>query len=671
MFRFGVDYYPEHWPEERWEIDAQLMKEAGFNTVRLAEFAWSRLEPSPGRFAFDWLDRAIAVLHAHGIQVVLGTPTASPPPWVMAMYPDAFRVLETGQRVGYGNRREYCPTHAGYRERSRIITQALADHYADHPAVIGWQIDNEFGERCFCDHCRAAFQNWLQQRYGSLDAVNAAWGTVFWSHEYSEWSQIPTASGAISPYAFGPEYHNPGLALDYCRFMSDSYVAFQCEQVNILRAVCPNHFITHNFMGMHFDRIDYFDLAADLDFVAWDNYRRMQWTFQPHVDPGEAALAHAVMRGLKQKNFWIMEQQAGAGGWQVVSVTPRPGELRLWAYQSIAHGADAIIFFRWRTARFGTEQYWHGLLEHDGRTGRRYQEIKQMGAELERAGTQLVGSEVRAGVAIMLDYDTRFAFQIQANNPAFRYATHVQHIFQAFHTRNVAVDIVAPQHDLTRYKLLIVPAHYVLEETTGAAIARFVEHGGVLLVTPRTGVKDATNTVVNRPLPGLLATVCGVEVEEYDSLPETVSQPLDFRPEIYQGEAPHARVWCDVLRLTSAKPIARYTGDYYAGSPAVTLNGFGKGQAIYVATFGDATLYDALGDWLLRLATITPPPAAPAGVECRVRWQGERPLLFVLNHTTEEQQFALSTAMVDILSGQAIDAATVILKPRQVLILTE
>ena len=670
MFRFGVDYYPEHWPEDRWALDAQLMQEAGFNTVRLAEFAWSRLEPSPGRFDFAWLDRAIALLQERGIQVVLGTPTGSPPPWVMAMYPDAFRVMETGQRESYGNRREYCPTHAGYRERSRIVTAAMAEHYADHPAVIGWQTDNEFGERCFCAHCRAGFQRWLQHKYGTLEAVNAAWGTVFWSHEYSDWSQIPVAGGTIRPEAFGPAYHNPGLALDYTRFISDTYVAFQREQVDILRRTCPQHFITHNFMGMNFDRIDYFDLAADIDFVSWDNYRRMQWTFVPEVNPSEAALSHAAMRGLKQKNFWVMEQQAGSGGWQIVSVAPRPGELQLWAYQSIAHGADAIIFFRWRTARFGTEQYWHGLLEHDGRTGRRYTEIKQMGAELARMGGQIAGSEVRAGVALLLDYDSRFAFQIQANNPAFHYAAHALDIFQAFHRRNVAVDLVSADDSFDRYKLLLVPAHYVLRDETAAAIERFVKQGGVVLVTPRSGVKDASNTVVNMPLPGLLAAVCGIEVEEYDSLPDGVSQPLAFVADgIAPAVAPHAKVWCDVVRPVAARVVARYTGEYYAGSPAVTENAYGDGHAVYVATFGDAALYDALAEWLLALAKVGRTCASPAGVECAVRWQGERRLFFVLNHTAEEQHFTLPEPLVDLASGEAVATSTLVLGPRQVVIL--
>jgi beta-galactosidase len=668
MFRFGVDYYPEHWPEARWEIDARLMQEAGFNTARLAEFAWSRLEPSPGRFEFAWLDRAIAILHAQGIQVVLGTPTASPPPWVMALYPDAYRVPESGQAMSYGNRREYCPTHAGYRERSRLITQALAEHYAGHPAVIGWQTDNEFGDRCYCDHCRAAFQGWLQHKYGTLDALNEAWGTVFWSHEYSAWAQIPAPLATAAP--FGEGSPNPGLALDYYRFMSHQYVAFQREQIDILHNRCPDHFITHNLMGSGYDRLNYFDLAADLDFVSWDNYRRMQWTFQPEVRPSEAALAHTTMRGLKHKNFWVMEQQAGAGGWQIVSVAPRPGELQLWAYQSIAHGADAIIFFRWRSARFGTEQYWHGLLDHDGRTGRRYTEIKQMGAEIARVGAQIAGSEVRAEVALLLDYDTRFAFQIQANNPAFHYIAHVHDIFQAFHARNVAVEVVSAQEEFTGYKLLIVPALYVLREETAAAIERFVRQGGAVLVTPRTGVKDETNTIVDMPLPGYLARLCGIEVEEYDSLPAGVSQPLAFTNEdIHIPETLHARIWCDVVRTVDAQVVARYTQDYYANSPAITLNAFGAGHAVYVATFGDAALYTALAGWLLKLAKVEAIATPPAGVEYCVRWQGEQRILFVLNHSAEEQHLALPEPMLNLLTGETIPLSSVDLQPRQVMIL--
>ncbi|HYN87504.1 MAG TPA: beta-galactosidase, partial [Ardenticatenaceae bacterium] len=505
MYPFGVDYYPEHWPEERWPTDARLMQEAGFNVVRLAEFAWSRMEPEEGRFEFAWLDRAIALLAGHGMRVILGTPTASAPPWLMQNHRDIFRVDQSGQRQTYGNRRNYCPNHPTYHDYSRRVVERMAEHYRDNPNVIGWQIDNEFGQgdRCCCLVCQQCFHDWLRARYGSLDTLNAAWGTVFWSHEYSDWSQIPT------PVETGGS-PNPGLALDYYRFSSDSYVRYQQMQLDILRAKYPGAFITHNFMGFGFGQLNYYDLAAPLDFVAWDIYPRMQWTMAREVDPSSAALGHDTMRGLKRQAHWVMEQQAGPGGWEMVSVAPRPGELRLWAYQSIAHGADGIVFFRWRTFRYGTEEYWHGLLDHDGTPSRRYREIKQMGHELLAHGERLHGSTVKAEVAILNSYDARWAFQIQANNPGFSYPAHFQDLYRAFFRRNVPIDVVAPTTELAGYKLVLAPALHVVPPEVAANLERFVANGGTLLLTARSGVKDVANAVVNQRLPGPLAAISGV-----------------------------------------------------------------------------------------------------------------------------------------------------------------
>jgi beta-galactosidase len=664
MFYFGVDYYPEHWPEERWAEDARLMAEAGFNVARLAEFSWSYLEPQPSRFDFDWLDRAIRILQTRSIQVILGTPTASPPPWVMAIYPDAYRVLYSGQRQTYGNRREYCPTHPGYRERGRIVTQALSEHYADHPAVIGWQTDNEFGDRCYCPICRVHFQAWLQEKYDSLEALNDAWGTAFWSHVYTDWAQIPT------PISTGGSA-NPGLDLDYRRFMSDTYVRFQQEQVDILRRTCPNHFVTHNLMGFGYDRINYFDLVRDLDFVAWDNYPRGFWDMQAEIDPSSAALSGDTMRGLKHQNYWVMEQQSGPSGWEVVGLAPRPGELRLWAYQSIAHGADAIIFFRWRTARFGTEEYWHGVLDHHGQPGRRYEELARMGSEIERIGEQIHGSVVKPTVAMMLSYEARFAFQLQPNNPEFSYSSHFQAIYCALHHQNVLVEVVSPADDLTAYKLVIAPALYVLPDEVAWNLRRFVEGGGILVVTPRTGVKDEANAVVNQRLPGLLSELCGVEVVEYDSLAAGMQNGLEFAlPELTLAPSVCASVWCDVLKPETATVVARYTQDYYAGQPAITLNQFGQGQVVYVGTFGDIALYTALSPWLLALSNVEPLLAALEGVEVTERWQGDRRLLFLLNHTGQLQQVTVSKRYVDLISDAVYDGSVTV-APRDVLILAE
>lgn len=656
-FFFGTDYYPEHWPEERWPHDVQLMKDAGFNVARLAEFAWSRLEPREGQFDFGWLDRAIALLHENGVQVVLGTPTASAPPWVMAQQPDLYRVTEDGARLHYGNRREYCPNHPLYHDLSARIVRTMAEHYRDNPAVIGWQIDNEFGARCYCDICRAGFQQWLQTRYGALDELNARWGTAFWSHEYTEWSQIPTPSRlGNSP--------NPGLALDYYRFMSDSYRAYQKMQIDILRAACPEHFITHNLMGFKYPLLNYFDMTEDLDFVAWDDYWRTQWNMEAAVHPSFHALNHDTMRGLKKQNFWVMEQQSGGGGWELVSVPPKPGELRLWTYASIAHGADGIVYFRWRTCRTGTEQYWHGILDHHGQVGRRYVEVQQVGAELARLGDMIAGSEVRAPVAIMQSYDARFAFQVQPNNPRFSYEGHVHDLYKGFYEQQVSIDIVSEHDPLHGYAIVVVPALYVLRENTVAALRAFAEAGGVVIVTPRTGIKDAANAVVEMKLPGLLADLCGVEVEEYVSMPTDTNNGVEFN-----GETFTASVWADVLAPRGAEVVGRYTQDYYAGQPAITLNPVSQGKVIYLGAMGDSLLYDALARWALDLAGVAPLLKAAPRVEVGARWQGEERLLFVLNHSGQPQTLTLDGAYQDAITGAAVQQ-TARLAPYDVLILT-
>ncbi|NIS79265.1 MAG: cellulase family glycosylhydrolase [Anaerolineales bacterium] len=666
-FFFGTDYYPEHWPEERWSEDAKLMKAAGFNIVRLAEFAWAKIETREGHFNFDWLDRAIDILAELDIQIVLGTPTASPPPWLMAKDGELFIVKENGVRLGYGNRREYCPNHPLYHQHTERIVTQMAERYKDHPAVIGWQIDNEFGARCFCDICRGEFHKWLQTRYANLDEVNEKWGTIFWGHVYGEWSQIPV------PVQLG--YHpmdsspNPGLALDYFRFMSDVYVTYQDLQMNILREKCPKHFITHNFMGFKYKNLNYFDLAKNLDFVSWDNYARMQWTMDADVDPSNAALNHDAMRGLKKQNFWVMEQQSGPGGWEHVAAATKPGELRLWAYQGIAHGADGIIFFRWRTCRFGTEQYWHGVLNHHGIPGRRYEEIARMGAEISLIGEQINGAVMKPAVAIMQSYDARFAFQIQQVNPKLHYEQQIGDIYKAFHTQNIGVDIVSEKDRLSGYKLVIVPLMYVLSEETITNLERFAEKGGMVVLTGLTGVKNLHNAVVNMKLPGLAAKMSGIEVEEYLSLPEYEENEIKFSHVTLDGNYP-VPIWADVLSLQQGQPIGHYSKDFIADQPAASLNEFGKGKVLYLGALGNYEYYKDIAQWLVNLAGIESPIAAPDGVEVTVRWKGNRRLLFILNHTQQEHNIHLENSYSNVLNGEIIHE-TVGIPPFGVLILSD
>ena len=661
MFRYGADYYPEHWPEERWSEDVRLMKVAGFNVVRLAEFAWSIMEPEENSFDFRWLDRAIEILSNHEIQVVLGTPTAAPPPWLMAKQKDLFIVNQDGHRLTYGLRREYCPNNPLYHlHTDRIVTQ-MAAHYADNPGVIGWQIDNEFGDRCYCEICREAFHKWLKNRYGNLDELNKKWGTIFWSHVYTDWSQIPAPLNTARS-------HNPGLALDYKRFMSDTYRNYQKRQIDIIRQHTADQFITHNLMGFGYDQLDYYDNSADLDFVSWDSYMRTQWDMRNTVDPSHAALSADTMRGLKRKNYWVMEQQSGGGGWEIAAVTPKPGELRLWTYQSIAHGADGILYFRWRTCRSGTEQYWQGILEYHGIPGRRYDEVTQVGWELNEIGKVIVGSRIKPQVAIMQSYDTRFAFQVQPVNPRFNYEIHIQDFYQGFYSANVPVDIISENDSLDGFKVVIVPAMYILTEKTATNLERFAAAGGIVIFSPRTGVKDEDNKVVNMKLPGLVAKIAGAEIDDY------VSMPIDEDSEVQFGlpnleDKFTASVWADILKPTTAKPVARYSRDYYCDQTAITINAFGDGKVIYLGTMGDVRFYERITRWILELAEINTLLDTPVGVEVAERWQGDKRLLFVLNHTNETQEITLGSVLVDLLSDREI-SGTITVEPYEVLILT-
>jgi len=653
---YGADYYPEHWPEERWAEDARLMQEAGLNVVRMAEFAWTRMEPREGVFDFGWLDRAIALLAERGIRTVLGTPTAAPPAWLMRAYPECFLVDEHGQRLTYGHRRNTCPTQPIYREYSARIVTAMAEHYADNPNVIGWQIDNEFGHRCYCGNCQRAFQEWLKRKYGSLGALNAAWGTDFWSHIYTAWQEIPLPRA--TSYT-----HNPGLALDYRRFMSEAYVGYQKMQENILRRLSPGKFITHNFMGFGYPELNYFDLAKDLDFIAWDNYPR----FRGQPDLAALALSHDAMRGLKQANFWVMEAQSGPAGQIEAGTAPRPGEIPFWAWQAIAHGADGIVYFRWRTCRFGAEEYWHGILDHHGLPRRRYREVAEMGATVGRISAEMEGSRFQARAAMMLSYDSRFAFQNQPNNPDFSYEGLFATIYRALWRQNIGVDVISPGADLSGYELVVAPALYILEGAAAERLRAYVAGGGTLVTTCRSGVMDEHNRVVDRPLPGLLAEVCGVEVDEYDSLSREMTASIVAADALGGGTYP-ARVWADVLEPGEATVLACYASEYYAGRAAVTVNRFGEGKAVYVGTVADQRFWDRLTSWLCEQGQVAAPLAAPHGVEVTVREADGARYLFVLNGTDQEQAVDVGAGGHDLIAGVS-RSGEVTLDPLGVLIL--
>jgi beta-galactosidase len=630
--RLGVAYYPEQWPRERWELDARLMAEAGIAVARVGEFAWARLEPRPGELEFDWLDDAIATLAAEGLEVILGTPTAAPPAWLVERHPEILPLRADGVQP-FGHRRHYCPNQPAFRAATERIVTELAERYGSDDRVVAWQIDNELGGRCYCDVCRAAFHAWLRDRYESLGVLNELWGTAFWSQVYSDWAQIPLPeTAAIPPNGFLRNSPNPGLALDFRRFTSDSLIDFLRLQAAILRAHAPRQRITHNLMGFRFPEIDYHALAGEVDVVSWDNY--------PLLDPrgnwSTPALSADAMRGLKTGPVWIMEQQVGPLGWELLR-TPRRGETRLLTWQAIAHGVELVSYFRWRTARFGTEQHWHGVLDANGRIGRRFEEVRRIAAEVAALDDALAGTRPEAEVAVLHDYDSRFALQVQPTNGALAFEETLQHHYEALRRLGLGVDVVSPAADLSAYRLVVAPSLYVLDETVAAALTAFAEAGGIVVIGPRSGVKDRCNAVPERPVPAWLDTLAGLEVVDYVSA-ETTTR-FGSSDGTVAGEL-HG--WFEQLELQNAAPLALYEDGPFAGTAAVTSCRAGRGRAIYVAgaaavpTLVD--LYRAIG-----AEAGLPLLDVPDGVEVVPLAGDSGRLLFVLNHSDERRVVELAS----------------------------
>lgn len=569
---FGADYYPEHWDKSEWKEHARLMREGNLNAVRIAEFAWGRLEPEEGKFNFSWLDEIIDILAAEEIKVILGTPTAAPPKWLVNKY-DVYMRDKYGRARGYGSRRECCGNNYQYIVKSQIITEKLAERYGNNPNVIAWQIDNEFGchgsTRCYCEHCRHEFANWLEKKYKNIDELNKSYGTVFWSQEYRSFNDVILPAYTSCESTYGDRWaHNPSLDMDFYRFSSDSWIKFEQMQADIIRKYSDKP-ITHNMMG-HFSDIDYCKLGKPLDIVAWDNYVDNQWN---HCTYENTSMAHELMRGVKDKNFWVMEQQSGPCGWDKFGGTPRPGQLRLWTYQAIAHGCEGMVYFRFKSAPFGMEQYWLGLVDHDGIPRRRFYEIQQTGKEIQALSDIFVGAENKTDILIVKSYENVWSHKIKSHVDGFDYRNLLYSYYKA--NNHLGTNPVCGSEDMisSKYKVIYMPAYVMVSDEIKARLESYAANGGTLVLTYRSGIKDLNNNMVTSTLPGKLRSLAGLTVQEFDSSPIEVSLSDGF------GKS---KLWRDILEAETAQTVAEYDGEYYAGTPAITVNNYGKGQVWYI-----------------------------------------------------------------------------------------
>jgi beta-galactosidase len=640
----GGDYNPEQWPESVWEEDVALMREARCNVATLPVFGWVTLQPDEETFRFEWLDRVLDHLHGGGIYACLATATAATPAWVDQKYPDILRVDREGRRRRHGGRHSFCPNSANFRRLSTTLARRMAERYGSHPALLVWHVSNEYGNPCYCDQCGEAFRTWLQGRYGSLEEVNDRWQMAFWGQTFTDWSQIepPTTHGQRS---------FQGLLIDYDRFQSESLLDCFRAEAAVLREITPAVPITTNLMGT-FKPLDYHRWAQEMDIVSWDSYPRRD------VAPGDMAFQHSVMRGLKEgQPFMLMEQTPSQQNWQPYNALKRPGILRLWSYQAMAHGADTVMYFQWRRSRGAQEKYHGAVVAHVGTPNTRvFGEVSALGEELERLGTRTLGGRVAARAAILFDWENWWALEYSSGPSVdLRYVPECQTHFRALHALGIPVDVVSPEADLSRYDLVIAPVLYMVKPGVAGRLEEFTRRGGTFVATFMSGLVDENDRVYLGGYPGPLRGLLGVWVEEIDALSPQEGNQVGFEPSFGDlAGAYGCGLLCERIHPEGADVLATYGSDFYAGEPAITVHPFGEGRAYYLATRMEE---DGLRLFLKKLCDdcgIAPLlPGAPAGVEAmaRVSPDGET-LLYVLNHNREGRSVPLPAGEYrDLLTG--------------------
>ncbi|MFC5532037.1 beta-galactosidase [Cohnella yongneupensis] len=665
-FLYGVCYFPEHWEQSMWDDDFRRIKEMGMNVVRMGEGAWNVWEPEEGRYSFELFDQAIALCVKHDLKVILGTPTYTPPAWLTEKYPEVLRVNFEGDAMTHGSRRHYNYTSPVYVDLCRKIVTQMAEHYKDHPSVIGWQIDNEFNchmDVSFAESDHVAFREWCQLKYGSLDELNRAWGTAFWAQTYTDWGQVylprPTAT-----------YHNPSLLLDFYRFTSDTVVDFARVQYDILKAAAPHQFITHNGL---FSNLDNEKLTREaLDFMSYDSYPAfaLKRKDRPkHFRDRGMGLSLGRVRGHSEK-FLILEQQAGPGG-QVGGVlsgpedyllmTPKPGQMRLWAWQSIANGADGVLFFRWRTVPYGSETLWHGLNHYGNQPNWRLDEAKRLGEEIATVKELLLNSRVKATAAQLYDYDNESHWKIERFT-AWEGWSSVESIYQALNERHVTVDQLSYQHlsetdELVRkYAVMFYSNAQLLNEEDVRLLRAYVEQGGTLVFGPRSGYKDRDNQAYMQAFPGVIKELAGVEITDFTMVDSDEPSMMSFTGEETEWPAPAFNEIVEP-RQGNAEVLARYTKDYYAGKPAIVRVPVGQGAVVYCGAYFTPDNTSALLD---RLGIVDPIAAwaeVPLEVEVVAREADGKELYFFFNYSASAMSVTFKETVSDCLSGRELMGA--------------
>ncbi len=658
----GADYNPEQWENYPGIIDSDIamMQQAKCNVMSVGIFSWAKLEPREGEYDFAWLDSIIEQLYAAGIHVFLATPSGARPAWMSQKYPEVLRVGRDRVPALHGGRHNHCMTSPVYREKTLKINRLLADRYSQHPAVLGWHISNEYGGECHCDLCQEKFRDWLKARYQTLENLNHAWWSTFWSHTYTDWSQIesPSPQGEVSIH---------GLNLDWRRFNTAQVSDFCRHEVVPLKAVNADLPVTTNFMEYFYD-YDYWQLAKEIDFISWDSYP--MW----HREKDETQLAcytamyHDMMRSLKGgKPFVLMESTPSTTNWQPTSKLKKPGMHILSSLQAVAHGADSVQYFQWRKSRGSVEKFHGAIIDHvghlDTRVGR---EVTKLGIMLERL-SGVVGCRTEARVAIIFDQQSRWAMDDAAGprNMGMEYEKTVNEHYRPFWEKGIAVDVIDADQDLSQYALVIAPMLYMVREGFAERAEEFVAKGGHLVTTYWSGIVDESDLCYTGGFPGPLRNLLGIWAEEIDCLNEgerNLVQGLAGNASGLQGPY-QVRHLCELIHAESAQTLAAYRDDFYAGRPAVTVNRFGNGKAWHVASRNDLQFQrDFFAGIMAELALPQAVEADfPPGVVATARTDGVTTWVFVQNYSAQQQLLTLPQGYTDCMNDAAAVGETMLL----------
>lgn len=639
---YGGDYNPEQWPEEIWAEDMRLLKLAHIDVVTLNVFSWAMLQPDEETYDFSKLDKIMEMVKDNGMQVCLATSTAVHPAWMARKYPDVLRTEFSGLKRKFGFRHNSCPNSTTYRKYSVRLAGKLADRYKNYENIVAWHVSNEFGGECYCENCERAFREWLKKEYGSIENVNRAWNTAFWGHTFYDWDDIVLPD--MRTEHFGPEFSVfQGISLDYRRFNSDSLLECYKLERDEIKKHTPDIPVTTNLMGFY-KPLDYHKWAKEMDFASWDNYPEYDATYSG------IAMAHDLNRGLKSgKPFCLMEQTPSVSNWHTYNALKRPGVMRLWSYQAVAHGSDTVMFFQMRRTIGACEKYHGAVIDHAGHENTRvFREVADLGGELERIGGKVLGGRTKSDVAIIFDWDNWWSTSLSAGpTRLLDYRKEVQDIYSVINKKNIAVDVIGIEEDFSKYKIVIAPVLYMTKYDVDRRLRDYVKNGGVFITTYFSGFTDEHDLVIQGGYPGRLRDILGIWVEEEDALPQEKENYFT-----YNGVQYPARLLCDIIHNEGADTLCTYDTDFYAGSPVVTRNDFGGGKAYYLGTKSNEQFMSMFLQEIFNENSISPVADTESMVEATVRENENGRFLFLLNHADDTRSAVIPEDGAEIITGR-------------------